>query len=81
MSVIEVSRRGRKQGNPGRLNLEALIEPCRLLLLGGSLSTSKEAMNKILILINEAFMNPEAPGANCPLCTFLSAALLHTCLE
>ena len=27
-------------------NLEALLEPCRLLLLEGSLNTSKEAINK-----------------------------------
>ena len=46
VSVIESSRRGRKQGNLGELNLEALLEPCRLLLLGGSLNTSKKAINK-----------------------------------
>ena len=40
VSVIAVSRGGRKQGNLGRLNLEALSEPCRLFLLGGSLNTS-----------------------------------------
>ena len=32
VSVIEASRRGRKQGNLGELNLEALLEPCALLL-------------------------------------------------
>ena len=47
MSVIEASRRGRKQGNLGELNLEALLEPSRLLLLGGSLYSSKEAIKKI----------------------------------
>ena len=44
--MIEASRRGRRQGNLGGLNLEALLEPCRLLLLvGGSLNQSKEAIN------------------------------------
>ena len=46
VSVIEASRRGRKQGNLGELNLEVLLEPCRLLLLGGSLNTPKEALNE-----------------------------------
>ena len=47
MSVIEQKgRRGRKQGNLWELNLEAFLEPCRLLLLGGSLNTPKEALNK-----------------------------------
>ena len=46
MSVTEARRRGRKLGNLGELNLEALLEPCRLLLLGGSFNTSKEAINK-----------------------------------
>ena len=47
MSVIEhKGRRGRKQGNLWELNLESFLEPCRLLLLGGSLNTSKEALNK-----------------------------------
>ena len=46
MSVIEVSRRGRKQGNPEKLNLEALLEPYRLLLSGVSSSTFKEAINE-----------------------------------
>ena len=46
MAVIEASRRGRKQGNLGKLNLEALLEPRRLFLLGGSLDTSKEVINK-----------------------------------
>ena len=46
VSVIKASRRGRKQGNLGELNLEALLEPCRLLLLGGYLNTTKEAINK-----------------------------------
>ena len=46
MSVIEASRRGRKQRNLGEMNLEALLEPCRLLLLGGSSNTCKEAINK-----------------------------------
>ena len=45
VSVIKASRRGQKQGNLGEQNLEALLEPCRLLLLGGSLNTSKEASN------------------------------------
>ena len=38
----------------GELNFEALIEPYRHLLLGCSLNTSKEAMTKILILVDEA---------------------------
>ena len=46
MSVIEASRRGRKKGTLRALNLEALLEPCGLLLLGGSLNTSKAAMNR-----------------------------------
>ena len=46
VSVIEASRRGRKQGNLGKLDLEALLEPCRMLLLGGSLNLSKEALDK-----------------------------------
>ena len=54
MSVIEASRRGRKQGNLGELNLEALLEPCRLLLLGGSLYTSKETIKRFLILVDVA---------------------------
>ena len=44
MSVIEASRRGRKQGDLGELNLDALLELCWLLLLGGSLHTSKKAI-------------------------------------
>ena len=44
---------GRKHGNLGELNLEALLEPCRLRLLGVSLNTSKEAKIKILILVAE----------------------------
>ena len=47
MSVMEASRRGRKQGNLGEINPEALLEPCRLLLLEGSLNTSKKAMNTL----------------------------------
>ena len=47
VSAIEhKGRRGRKQGNLWELNLEAFLEPCRLLLLGGSLNTPKEALNK-----------------------------------
>ena len=47
VSVIEQKgTRGRKQGNLWELNLEAFLEPCRLLLLGGSLNTSKEALNE-----------------------------------
>ena len=46
MSVIEESRTGRKQENLGKLNVEALLEHCRLRLLGYSLNTSREAMNK-----------------------------------
>ena len=41
MSVMEASRRGRKQGKLGELNLEALLEPCRLLLLGGFLNMQR----------------------------------------
>ena len=36
VSVIEASRKGKKQGNLGELNLEVKLEPNRLLLLGGS---------------------------------------------
>ena len=43
---MEASRRGGKQGNLGELNLEALLEPCRLLVLGGSFNTSQEVINK-----------------------------------
>ena len=39
LSVIKASR-SRKEGKLGEPNLEALLEPCRLLLLGGSLKTS-----------------------------------------
>ena len=46
VSVIKGSSRGRNQGNLKELNLEALLEPCNLLLLGGSFNTSKEAINK-----------------------------------
>ena len=46
MSVIEASRGGRKQRSLGEMNLEALLETGRLLLLGGYLNTSKEAINK-----------------------------------
>ena len=50
----EASGRDRKQGNLRELNLEALLEPCRLFLLGGSFNASKEATNKkILILVDE----------------------------
>ena len=45
MSVMEASRKGRKQGNLEEMNLEALLEPCRQLLLGGSFKTSKKAIN------------------------------------
>ena len=37
---------GRKQGNLEKLNLEAFLEPCRLLLFRGSLNTSKKDINK-----------------------------------
>ena len=46
MSVNEASRRDKKQGNLGKLNLEALLEPCWLLLLEGSLNRFKEALGK-----------------------------------
>ena len=46
VSVTEASRRGRKQRNLVELNLETLLEYCRLLLLGGSMNTSQEAINK-----------------------------------
>ena len=49
VTVIQASRRGKKQGNLAELNLEARLEPCRLLLLGVSLNTSKEAINNMLI--------------------------------
>ena len=45
-SVIEASRRGRKHRNLKELNLEALLEHCRLLLLGGSLNVFKEVINE-----------------------------------
>ena len=51
MSVMKASRRGRKQGNVAELNLEALLEPCRLLLLGGSLNTSEEAIKRFFDII------------------------------
>ena len=44
--MIEVSLSARRQGNLEEVNMGALVEPCRLLLLEGSLSTSKEAINK-----------------------------------
>ena len=47
VSVIEASRRGRRKGNLGELNLEALLEPFRLLLLGGYINTSEEAIKKV----------------------------------
>ena len=37
---------GQKARKSGGLNLEALLEPCRLFLLGGSRNTSKKAINK-----------------------------------
>ena len=46
MSVIETIRRRRKQGNLRELNLGALLELCRLFLLGDFLNTSKEAINR-----------------------------------
>ena len=46
VSVIVASRRDRKQMNLVELNLEALLEPCRLLLLRGSLNISKEAIQE-----------------------------------
>ena len=48
VSVIEASKRGRKQGHLGKLNVESLLEPCRLLLLGRSFNTSKKPMTKIV---------------------------------
>ena len=39
-------QKNRKQGNLRKLNFKALLEHCRLLLLGGSLDISKEAKNK-----------------------------------
>ena len=50
-----VCDRSEQKGQKVRdLNLEALLEPCKLLLLRYSLNTSKEAINKILILVDEA---------------------------
>ena len=46
MFVVESSRWGIEQENLGELNLEALLEPYRLLLSRGSLNTTKEAINK-----------------------------------
>ena len=74
MFVMEANGRGRKQGNLEELNLEALSEPCRLLLLASSLNTSKEAIKKILISIDKAPWIL-SPGANCPFYPSLSAAL------
>ena len=45
MSVIEASRRSKERENLGEQNLEALLEPCRLLLLGGALIAFKKAIN------------------------------------
>ena len=69
MSVIgQKGRRDKKQGNLEKLNLEAHLGPCRLLLLKGSLNTSKEAMNKNL-LRPPGTWGPEAnfPSATRPL--------------
>ena len=91
MSVIEASRSGKKQGNFGELNLEASLEPCRLLLLAGSLSTSKLAIHINLILVDEApwtqrpwgklpFLPLPLGGAGCnnkSLYVFLFLCLLH----
>ena len=41
-----IEQKGYKARESGELNLEALLDPCRLFLLGGSLNTSKEAINK-----------------------------------
>ena len=46
LSEIGASRKDRKQGNLGELNLEALLEPCGLLLRGGSLNIFKEIINE-----------------------------------
>ena len=45
MSVIEANRRGKKQGDLRELNLEALLDPCRLLLSRGYLFTFNKAKN------------------------------------
>ena len=42
----EISNLGRAAGKFSRGILEAFLEPCRLLLLGGSLNTFKQAINK-----------------------------------
>ena len=53
MSVIDESKKGKKARESGELNLVGLLEPIRLLLLGGSLNTSKEAIIKIFMLFDE----------------------------
>ena len=45
LPALEVSRRGRKQGNLGALNPRVHLEPFRLLLVGGSFNTSKDNKN------------------------------------
>ena len=39
-------QKGQKARESGELNLEALLEPSKLLLLGGFLNTFKEALSK-----------------------------------
>ena len=62
MLVIEASRKGRKQGNLGELYLEAHSEPCWLHLLGGSFTTSKEAIIKSF----DISWTPKALGQTAP---------------
>ena len=68
-------QKGQKAMESRELNLEAVLEPCRLILVGDSLNTSKEAVNKILVLVDEP-PRPQGPRANCPLCPSLRAALV-----
>ena len=74
MSVIEASRRGKKQGNYAELNFEALLEPCRLLLLEDFLNASIRAIIKIFILVDEAPLTL-GPWSKLPHGLSLSAAL------
>ena len=65
VSMIEASRRGRKQRNLGKLNLEAFLEPCWL-LLGGSLNASKEAVNRNFDISWWGLLETEALGQTAP---------------
>ena len=55
-------QKGRKQGNLGELNLEALLGPCRLLLLRVSFNKSKEFITKNFDISICGPLNPETLG-------------------